>query len=115
MAEKVHLTVTFLYAFNMVADRKQLWDDLIDIRLSFPVSSHPWSIVRDFNQFIKTSNTQGSLKLLLTPHGLIIDDMNLMLQEDELFEAQAKGVPFTWWNNNEADPISKRIDHALIN
>ncbi|KAJ4872742.1 Uncharacterized protein Rs2_45586 [Raphanus sativus] len=44
-----------------------------------------------------------------------IDDMNVMLQEAELFEAQAKGVPFTWWNNNEADPISKRIDHALIN
>lgn len=44
-----------------------------------------------------------------------IDDLNMMLQEADLFEAQAKGVPFTWWNNNGYDPISKRIDHALIN
>ncbi|KAG2307374.1 hypothetical protein Bca52824_027122 [Brassica carinata] len=37
------------------------------------------------------------------------------LQEAELFEVQTKGSPFTWWNNNQTTPVSKKIDHALIN
>lgn len=44
-----------------------------------------------------------------------VEDMNLSLQEAELFEAQHKGLSFTWWNNQEASPISKKIDHAFIN
>ncbi|XP_013639486.1 PREDICTED: uncharacterized protein LOC106344713 [Brassica oleracea var. oleracea] len=44
-----------------------------------------------------------------------IEDINLALQEAELFEAQAKGVPFTWRNNQDDDPISTNIDHAFIN
>ncbi|KAF3526236.1 hypothetical protein F2Q69_00051196 [Brassica cretica] len=45
-----------------------------------------------------------------------MDDMNTVLQEEaEIFEAQAKGSPFTWWNNQEDNPISKKIDHSLIN
>ncbi|EFH52051.1 predicted protein [Arabidopsis lyrata subsp. lyrata] len=35
--------------------------------------------------------------------------------DSELFEAQAKGLPYTWWNNQEDSPASKKIDHALIN
>lgn len=53
------------------------------------------------------------------PHSIIdvagMDDMNTVLQEAEIFEAQAKGSPFTWWNNQEDNPISKKIDHSLIN
>ncbi|KAH0870870.1 hypothetical protein HID58_077892, partial [Brassica napus] len=44
-----------------------------------------------------------------------IEDTNLSLQEAELFEAQAKGLPFTWRNNQDNNPISTKIDHAFIN
>ncbi|XP_013624393.1 PREDICTED: uncharacterized protein LOC106330483 [Brassica oleracea var. oleracea] len=44
-----------------------------------------------------------------------VDDMNLAMQEADLFEAQGKGLSFTWWNNQELTHISKKIDHALIN
>lgn len=32
-----------------------------------------------------------------------------------MFESQTKGLPFTWYNNNDAAPISKRIDHLFVN
>lgn len=40
--------------------------------------------------------------------------MAAAMQDSELFECQAKGLPFTWWNNCDSNPVSKRIDLALI-
>lgn len=44
-----------------------------------------------------------------------MENLNLATQKAEIFEAQYKGLFFTWWNNQEATPISKKINHALIN
>ncbi|CAH2036045.1 unnamed protein product, partial [Thlaspi arvense] len=32
-----------------------------------------------------------------------------------LFEAPSKGLTYSWWNKHDQHPVSKRIDHALIN
>ena len=32
-----------------------------------------------------------------------------------MFEAQANGLTYSWWNNQDANPVAKKIDHALIN
>lgn len=42
-------------------------------------------------------------------------DFNMAIQDSEVFEAQAKGLCNSWWNNNDENPISKKIDHAFIN
>lgn len=39
----------------------------------------------------------------------------ISLQEAELFEAQAKGLPFTWRNSQDDNPISTKINHVFIN
>lgn len=44
-----------------------------------------------------------------------MENSNLALQDVELFEALAKGLPYTWWNHHDDNPILKKIDHALIN
>ncbi|KAF3586286.1 hypothetical protein F2Q69_00030674 [Brassica cretica] len=44
-----------------------------------------------------------------------MEDFNLAIQDAELFEAQANGLTYSWWNNQDASPVSKKIDHALIN
>ncbi|KAG2306140.1 hypothetical protein Bca52824_025888 [Brassica carinata] len=85
LSENISLTVTFVYGFNQVEDRRCLWHNLVNLQSSSPVSFSPWS------------------------------DANLGLQDAQLFEAQANGLPFTWRNSQDDNPISTRIDHAFIN
>ncbi|CAN6812291.1 unnamed protein product, partial [Brassica oleracea] len=67
----------------------------------------------DFNQITRASQHSDHLSSEIDVTG--VEDMNLSLQEAELFEAQHKRLSFSWWNNQEASPISKKIDHAFIN
>ncbi|CAF2130462.1 unnamed protein product, partial [Brassica napus] len=85
LSENITLTVTFVYGFNLVEDQRSLWTGLVNFQATSPVSSYPWS------------------------------DANISLQDAQLFEAQAKGVPYTWRNSQDDSPISTRIDHAFIN
>ncbi|XP_020883515.1 uncharacterized protein LOC110229056 [Arabidopsis lyrata subsp. lyrata] len=112
-AENVNLTVTFVYGFNQVEDRHSLWDELHLLNVSTPLSRHPWAVAGDFNQILRSTHHSNHQWINVDTSG--IDDFNLALQDAELFEAQAKGLPLTWWNNQDDNPISKKIDHALIN
>lgn len=112
-AENVNLTVTFVYGFNQVEDRHSLWDELHLLNVSTPLSRHPWAVAGDFNQILRSTHHSNRQWINVDTSG--IDDFNLALQDAELFEAQAKGLPLTWWNNQDDNPISKKIDHALIN
>lgn len=53
----------------------------------------PLAVLGDFNQIMRLANHSGY------PHRVVDDtgkeDLNLALQDVELFEAPAKGVPFT--------------------
>lgn len=113
MAENINFTVTFVYGSNDVEARKSLWNELSLMNRTTPVAYSPWSVVGDFNQIIRVSNHSDYPSSVIDISGM--EDMNMALQDAELFEAQAKGSPFTWWNNQVDNPISKKIDHALIN
>lgn len=67
----------------------------------------------DFNQIFRLSHHSDYPLSIIDPSG--IDDMIAALQDSELFECQLKGLLFTWWNSSGSNPVSKRIDHALIN
>ncbi|CAN6858665.1 unnamed protein product, partial [Brassica oleracea] len=43
LSENIILTITFVYSFNLVEDRKSLWESLVDLHLSSLVATHPWS------------------------------------------------------------------------
>ncbi|CAH2036384.1 unnamed protein product [Thlaspi arvense] len=75
--------------------------------------SNPWAVVGDFNQILRVAHHSNDLALNIDVSG--INDFSLTLQDAELFEAQSKGLPFSWWNNQDENPIAKKIDHALIN
>lgn len=113
MAENVNITVTFVYGRNEVADRKALWEELIVIHDTQALRGNPWSVLGDFNQIIRLQHHSGFPNQVVDSAGM--DDMNAALQDSEIFEAPSKGSPFTWWNNNDLYPVSKRIDHALFN
>ncbi|VVB09120.1 unnamed protein product [Arabis nemorensis] len=112
-AQNVSLTVSFAYGFNLVEHRLSLWEELSDINATTPVASHPWAVVGDFNQILRVSHHSDHALRDVDTSGM--EDFNLALQDAELFEAQAKGISFTWWNNQDDDPISKKIDHSLSN
>ncbi|KAG7568298.1 Reverse transcriptase domain [Arabidopsis thaliana x Arabidopsis arenosa] len=107
------VTVSFAYGHNLPEDRQPLWEELAWLNANSPVNRFPWAVVGDFNQILRLSHHSEYLTQDVDSAG--IDDFNLALQDAEIFEAQAKGLPFTWWNNQEDSPASKKIDHALIN
>ncbi|CAH2047993.1 unnamed protein product [Thlaspi arvense] len=111
--ENVNLTVTFAYGFNRLEDRLSLWEELWTLNACTSVTSHPWVVVGDFNQIMRVSHHSNHLGLDVDESGM--DDLNLALQDAELFEAQSKGLSFTLWNNQDQNPIAKKIDHAFIN
>lgn len=112
-ADNISITVSFVYAFNELEDRIPLWDSLVDIQATSPVYRFPWTVIGDFNQILRVSHHSNHISARVDTAG--IEEINLSLQDAELFEAQAKGLPFTWTNNQDDNPISTKIDHAFIN
>ena len=106
-------TVTFAYGFSLLEDRQSFWNGLIELHETTPVSRFPWSVLGDLNQMLRTSHHLNHLFSRVDESG--IEEANLSLQDAELFEVQSKGLPFTWTNNQDENPISTKIDHALIN
>lgn len=78
-----------------------------------PASRYLWAVVGDFNQLLRCSQHSGHPHTNVDASG--IEDINLALQDAELFEVQTKGLPFSWWNNQDSNLIAKKIDHAFIN
>ncbi|CAH2047747.1 unnamed protein product, partial [Thlaspi arvense] len=113
LSQNITLTVTFVYGFNLANERRALWDELSVLNASTPVSRAPWAVLGDFNQILRANQHSNHLDLEVDSAGM--EEFNLATQEAEVFEAQAKGLPFSWWNNQEGNPIAKKIDHALIN
>ena len=113
LSESISITVTFVYGFNLVDERRNLWRGLTELHGSSPVSSYPWAVLGDFNQMLRSSHHSNHLTSRVDDSGM--DEANLAIQDAELFEAQAKSLPFTWRNSQDDNPISTRIDHALIN
>ena len=113
LSENITLTVTFVYGFNQVEERRALWDSLVELQDTSPVASHPWSVIGDFNQMLRTNHHSNHLFSRVDEAGM--DDANLGLQDAQLFEAQTKGPPYTWRNMQDDNPISTKIDHSFIN
>ncbi|CAE6005964.1 unnamed protein product [Arabidopsis arenosa] len=112
-SQNLSLTVSFVYAHNLPEERLPLWEDLFWLNSNTPVARFPWAVVGDFYQILRLSHHSEHLSQPVDTTRM--DAFNLALQDAELFEAQAKGLPFTWWNNQEENPFSKKIDHAFIN
>lgn len=112
LGENITLTVSFLYGFNLAEDRVRLWDELASLNGSTPVSTHPWAVLGDFNQILRVEQHSHHPYLEVDSSG--IEDFSSALHEAGLFKAPSKGLPFTWWNNQDDNPVSKKIDHALF-
>ncbi|XP_058767824.1 uncharacterized protein LOC131641534 [Vicia villosa] len=101
-----HLTT--VYAHNQLNNRRILWQDLNRI------SAHlqgPWMVVGDFNNILKVGDRIGGNEIHLAEY----IDMEDMMATSNLSEHETIGAWFTWSNKQVANPISSRIDRALVN
>lgn len=112
-AENISFTVYFAYGFNLPAQRLSLWEELHVLNSTTLVHCHPWAVLGDFNQILKSSHHSGHLSGEVDITGM--KDFNIALQDASLFQEHTKGLIYSWWNKREANPTCKRIDHALIN
>ncbi|CAN6995847.1 unnamed protein product, partial [Brassica oleracea var. botrytis] len=48
LSESISITVTFVYGFNLVDERRNLWRGLTELHGSSPVSSYPWELISPF-------------------------------------------------------------------
>ena len=113
LSESRSFTVTFAYGFNQVEQRTSLWEELVNINATTPVSRSLWMVVGDFNQSLRVSDHSNYLTHEIDTAGM--DEAILAIQQSDLFEARSKGLPFTWRNCQDDNPISKKIDHVLVN
>ncbi|XP_058746230.1 uncharacterized protein LOC131619107 [Vicia villosa] len=101
-----HLTI--VYAHNQLNNRRNLWQDLI--RISVHIQG-PWMVVGDFNNILKVDDRIGGNDVHLAEY----IDMEDMLANSNLSEHETIRAWFTWSNKQLANPISSRIDRALVN
>lgn len=101
-----------VYASNFQADRQILWEEILYAQNHFARGVLPWIIMGDFNETLASSkHSRGST--LANATGM--RNFQSLIADCELADLAYVGPQFTWWNNQEENPIGKKLDKALVN
>lgn len=106
-------SVTFVYARNCLIARRDLWADMEELHQHRYQSSHPWLILGDFNQILQAED-----HFSLIPYSLPLQGMNEFqncIDSCELLHLSTRGSAHTWYNGQPTNPITRKLDRALIN
>ena len=106
-------SVAFVYAFNTLIQRRDLWIELSSIVQNSPAKHRPLIVFEDFNQILT-----ASLHFSVIPHHLPIAGMNELqnfMVDNGLSDLPNKGAFFTWSNGIPEDPIIRKLDMVLVN
>ncbi|KAJ8429362.1 LOW QUALITY PROTEIN: hypothetical protein Cgig2_033194 [Carnegiea gigantea] len=96
--------ITFVYGANHDQQRRDLWDDLLNIAQSM---DDAWCVLGDFNTVLHMGDRIGGTEI--QPHE--VKSFRECLNNSELQEIRSTGPYFTWTNKT----IWTRIDRAFIN
>lgn len=101
------MLVSAAYGFNDPGGRSQLWRELIMISANI---SSPWVVLSDFNAIRNPDERRGKVD----PSLLDIESFNDCIDDDNLYEADYKGVWFTWDNHQlGSNLVLSKIDRVL--
>ncbi|XP_074298734.1 uncharacterized protein LOC141629661 [Silene latifolia] len=118
-AQVLHLSVSCLqsnftwqcsvvYGFNKNADRKELWQSLLDFHSSI---QGPWMVMGDFNNVLNMDERIGAPVTLAE-----VKDFQECVDACGLYDLSSTGAYFTWNNKQEGDErVFSRIDRVLAN
>ncbi|XP_057250625.1 uncharacterized protein LOC130591356 [Beta vulgaris subsp. vulgaris] len=102
----VEFGCTFVYGFNEVSSRMELWDGL---RAIYSSADRPWVLLGDFNALSNTEDRVGSMV-----RENEIRPMLECLTYCQLLDVKATGRHFTWNNKQEGHMrVLSRIDRVL--
>ncbi|XP_024004020.1 uncharacterized protein LOC112081493 [Eutrema salsugineum] len=103
--------ISYVYGVNSKSGRQQMWDDLHSLSVNPAISFLPWAVMGDFNQILNPSEkSNGGTRI---SRGM--QDFRNCASSAGLFDLSIRGSEFTWWNNQEVNPIAKKLDRILIN
>ena len=106
------IIITSVYAYNLIAERVDLWAELINLQQGLSLDLRPWLVAGDFNQIANPSeHSSASVQAISSD---MIDFRDTLLQTG-LFDLRYQGILNTWSNKQPADPIAKKLDRALVN
>lgn len=105
------VSISYVCGLNSKNGRQQLWQELRVLARDPVLTNKPWAIMGDFNQILHPSEkSNGGIEF---PGG--IQEFRDYVSYVGLFDLSIRGNLFTWWNNQEANPIAKKLDQILIN
>jgi len=105
--------VAFVYGRNSELDRRSLWEDILVLSRTSPLSVTPWLLLGDFNQIAAASEHYSINQSLLNLRGM--EDLQCCLRDSQLSDLPSRGVFFTWSNHQQDNPILRKLDRALAN
>ncbi|KAL1222313.1 putative ribonuclease H protein [Cardamine amara subsp. amara] len=108
---KIVMVISFVYAVNCKAGRQLLWEDLTKLAQDLIISKKPWAALGDFNQILNLSEKSTLGTRIMQGMTQLWDS----LSHSGLFDITSRGKTYTWWNNQELNPIAKELDRILIN
>ncbi|KAI0488678.1 hypothetical protein KFK09_028517 [Dendrobium nobile] len=100
--------VTAVYASNSFQERQLLWKDLLEIAENV---NTPWTILGDFNCCRHPMEKAGGIPLTNTKLG----DFNTMIFNAGLHDLSSVGHYYTWFNQQNLNPIHIKLDRVLVN
>jgi len=104
---------SFVYASNFPSERRILWGDLCQLRSALIPPTTSWIVSGDLNEVLSFSDHSRVMDFSLNDSGM--RDFQNVVSYCDLADLHSSGPTFTWTNNQEENPIGKKLDRALIN
>lgn len=103
---------TAVYASNEVAERSDLWAELIQIQTALNLDDTAWLIGGDFNQILHPE--EHSSPDVSAADTQMFQFRDCLLQAG-VFDLRYNGSNLTWTNNQPSNPTTKKLDRLLVN
>ncbi|CDY19693.1 BnaC09g29490D [Brassica napus] len=104
---------SFIYGSNFPVERLELWREMDLICRSVVGGTNPWILQGDFN--VTRSAMEHSRFHDSVGENLAIREFQDIIRSCDLDDISYMGPEFTWINNRDASPTSKKLDRVMGN
>lgn len=111
--QREEFVCSFIYAYNTMEERKELWEDLRSHHEAPLLKNKKWILMGDFNEVLEGEEHSGFSDLPRVTSGM--RDFQDAVRTCKLMDMGYQGTRFTWCNKREEGLICKKLDRVLIN
>ncbi|KAK4415298.1 hypothetical protein Salat_2637100 [Sesamum alatum] len=106
-SSQLSFSISFTYGLYSIVNRRSMWEKLSELGQNL---NSPWLILGDFNCVRSPEE-----KLGVTPTWYELKDFTDCCLSLGLQDATSTGCFFTWYSNNESNPVWCKLDRVLRN